>query len=425
MFRTLSSNLALLCCALTLAGCTSSDSARDAANTPIPIPEPEAVPAKEPVAINAIGGTENPDRLCDVVFIHGLGGEYIGTWESDTNPKFLWPKALSEDFKDYGVWSVKYDASPTEWVGGFMPIEDRGRNLLEEMRLCGIGKRPIAFVCHSLGGLVTKRMLQSAWTLNNPLWQGFEHNTKGVVFLATPHQGSSYATYMNFLGEYFSLVKAFNGSILIQQLEKNNPALRDLNLVYRQNADGHGVKTAVFFETKPVPKIGMIVPQDTADPGVTNVIAIAIDADHITICKPENRDSLVYRHLADFIPTALPPPPKLIPFSMPDYMKQFREHIRDHSAFPDFKRGSEGGRIEWDVMVKDRYPDTDKPFWDIRESKDATDRVLAYFSPNNFTMPALGSTVRIGGIISDQTSELGIILRDCSVLPDRATEHPE
>ncbi|WP_158699549.1 hypothetical protein [Magnetospirillum gryphiswaldense] len=39
----------------------------------------------------------NPQALIDVVFIHGLGGGPIATWQHDGHPENFWPKWLAED----------------------------------------------------------------------------------------------------------------------------------------------------------------------------------------------------------------------------------------------------------------------------------------------------------------------------------------
>ncbi len=43
-----------------------------------------------------------------------------------------------------------------------MPLYDRARNSLERFDLAEIGKKPIGFVCHSLGGLLVKQILRLA-----------------------------------------------------------------------------------------------------------------------------------------------------------------------------------------------------------------------------------------------------------------------
>jgi pimeloyl-ACP methyl ester carboxylesterase len=133
------------------------------------------------------------------VFIHGLGGNGSTTWECGVNPSFSWPAELARKYPEIGVWSITYAASPSEWLGTSMPIEDRSQNLLTLLHVRQIGQRPLIFVAHSLGGLVVKQMIRDAQGMNHSEWTPILENTKGVVFLATPHQGSELAM-ANYLG---------------------------------------------------------------------------------------------------------------------------------------------------------------------------------------------------------------------------------
>src|SRR5262249_58868 len=57
----------------------------------------------------------------------------------------------------------------------------------------------------------------------------------------------------------------------------------------------------ILTETKPALILGMIVPPDSADPGLANVRPVSIDADHIGICKPADHTQDIYVFVHDFI----------------------------------------------------------------------------------------------------------------------------
>lgn len=63
--------------------------------------------------------------------------------------------------------------------------------------------RPIVFVCHSLGGLVVKQaLIKAANYMNNnrhPSLGAIYSSTNGVVFMGTPHRGSSKEAYADVL----------------------------------------------------------------------------------------------------------------------------------------------------------------------------------------------------------------------------------
>lgn len=57
-------------------------------------------------------------------------------------------------------------------------------------------------------------------------------------------------------------------------------------------------------------KLALIVSPESADPGAGSAQPVAIEADHISICKPSNRDSLVFvplcRHSESVLKECIP-----------------------------------------------------------------------------------------------------------------------
>jgi len=108
-----------------------------------------------------VGG--NDDALLDVIFLHGLGGSLTDTWT--TSSGVFWPKEwLAPQLPQTRIFAVGYPATMLK-VGSSankMRISDHAGTILDYLEAEGIGDKPIVFVCHSLGGLVVKAMLQAA-----------------------------------------------------------------------------------------------------------------------------------------------------------------------------------------------------------------------------------------------------------------------
>ena len=162
------------------------------------------------------------------------------------------------------------------------------------MRLKGLGQRPLVFIVHSLGGLLVKEILRTAYTQNHPEWTRISAETVGVLFLATPHSGASLAT----LVDLFRVITRRNWTI--RDLAAHEPHLRDLNEWFRSNFDSLGIKAHVLRESQAVRGLTVVTPS-SADPGIALVRVIPVDKNHINICKPTSRDDHVFLETRQFI----------------------------------------------------------------------------------------------------------------------------
>lgn len=261
--------------------------------------------------LHKIRGCDNADRVADVIFVHGLGGDARTTWHPKDQPEAFWPAWLGEDIATVGIWSLGYAVNASAWKGHTMPLTDRATNVLDLLDLDGIGHRPIVFVCHSLGGLLVKQMLRSASDFGNPAWKAIATQTKAIVFLSTPHSGADLASWIKYIG---TLLRT---TVSVEELEAHHPRLRELNLWYRNHVADFDLTTVVYCEKHPIAGI-LVVNETTADPGIVGVIPIPVDEDHVSICKPPSKDKQIYRRVKQLVenivasarPLAVKPPVK-------------------------------------------------------------------------------------------------------------------
>jgi hypothetical protein len=238
--------------------------------------------------------TSSTDALLDVVFVHGLGGDKLTTWQATPQAESFWPSWLARDIPEVAVYSLGYDASPSAWLGHAMPLADRATNVLATLEAEQFGKRPLIFVCHSLGGLVVKQLLRTAATFAVESWQKLVNRVIGVIFLATPHSGSHLATYIGQLGRILKQTAA------LEDLRANDSNLRELSQWYSNNALGSKIDTRVYFETRDTSGV-RVVDESSANPGISGVVPIPIDADHLSLCKPADCEALVYKSVRQFV----------------------------------------------------------------------------------------------------------------------------
>jgi triacylglycerol esterase/lipase EstA (alpha/beta hydrolase family) len=250
----------------------------------------------------SVSGCENAGRTGDVVFVHGLGGNSREYWMSDkADPSTFWPAWLGEERPDLGVWSLGYDAAKFAWQGSAMPLFDRAKNALALLDTDGIGERPVVFITHSMGGLLVKQMIQNGLTLGDTRWEAITNRTKGVCFIATPHTGADLASYMKFLSSLLT-------TVAVKDLEANAPQLRSLNEWYKNHAYTR-FTTEAYCEKRVTgwKGLGVIVVDDrSADPNIPGVSPIPLDEDHLSICRPASRDSLLYKRVRRLVGDCLP-----------------------------------------------------------------------------------------------------------------------
>ena len=222
---------------------------------------------------------------------------------SSPKPGELWPQWLAKDCPETQVWAMGYEANKLAWLNTSMHLQDRAENLLAMLlaRAKDFSEGRITFVCHSLGGLVVKQLIRAAErdAMTQPRAEQFLRQLERIIFLGTPHLGSAIANLLMLL--------PVRGTRIVGDLQRNNPNLRELNRWFRSFAQQTGIACVVMQETRPLkifgvrlPQITQIVSLDSADGGVAERV-IPIDNDHLELCAPDGRDSVVYTLILDEI----------------------------------------------------------------------------------------------------------------------------
>ena len=109
---------------------------------------------------------------------------------------------LPNTLKNARILTFGYNANVTSLLGSTSSerILQHAQTLVAQLEadrsLAGVSERPIIFICHSLGGIIVKRALAYSESRKT---KGIEHlhsiyvSTFAVLFLGTPHAGSSIA----------------------------------------------------------------------------------------------------------------------------------------------------------------------------------------------------------------------------------------
>lgn len=252
------------------------------------------------ISLERIDSGIDAPRL-NVVFIHGLGGNPIAYWchQGGKDDGYFWLSGLAEDVPGTAVWTVGYPADKASWGTGW-PVAEAATAVLDKLtssqEFRATGNIPIVFVCHSLGGIIAKKLVLTAHLDRGqqPVRGEFLDRIAGIVFLATPHSGSILA---NIAGTAHWFV-----SHTMNELTANNASLLDLSHTYRDRiANGEAkIRHRVYYEGEGVWGAEVVTPA-SADPGLPGVRPVKINRDHTRIQKPIDKKDPVYEGILSFL----------------------------------------------------------------------------------------------------------------------------
>lgn len=231
-----------------------------------------------------------PPIRADIVFLHGLTGNGIGTWEKGDTvwPRDLLPKAVPAA----RVITWNYDADIMRFFNktGQNTILKHAENFLldsagERAEEDGIEPdRPIIFVGHSLGGLVIKQALITAREHEHAMSEDDDYakiirNTVGIIFLGTPHKGSDQVKWDGIATNLAKVLKKEHSDTIVGALSRGSSTLEGLQSSFAGISDRFSYST--FSEEREYPDIGKIVDDESA----------------ILYLPKESRNSLPANHL--------------------------------------------------------------------------------------------------------------------------------
>ena len=179
-------------------------------------------------------------KVVDVVAVHGLQGDAYKIWTHEN--RTLWLRdILPTEVPSARVMTFEYE-SAWAFSNSVSGIRDKALDLLNRLsaeRNDDTYRRPIVFICHSLGGTVVKKALILA----------HETNTKATAFLAVPHKGSCTAWWGDFAANVLksASIGLSTNAALVADLRKDSSALTDIQ---KQSIERiQNFKMYTFYET--------------------------------------------------------------------------------------------------------------------------------------------------------------------------------
>lgn len=217
----------------------------------------------------------NPRAPHAVVFVHGLFGDTLGTWTNDNGSSFFEHLRASKSGDQFDVFAFGFTS---KMLGnGSLDVRESANKLQQWLQFEGVTDYPsIAFVAHSMGGLVVLRHLISAPELAKkvPL----------VVLYATPQEGAQISVIADKVARNPALAQMFPAD--------KNAFLQQLSDDWRRLPERPRVSCG--YEKKPMGGV-MIVPWSSATRFCDDTPVAIEDTDHSTLVKPAGprHDSVV------------------------------------------------------------------------------------------------------------------------------------
>lgn len=204
-----------------------------------------------------------------VVFVHGLTGNRRSTWTCKPADVF-WPNdLLPHDLPRTRIMTYGYDADITHFwaMASQNRIGEHAGNLVNALvqirERTDTQGRPLVFVTHSLGGLITEDALLFSKNSAEPHLQDVIHSVMGICFLGTPHCGSDLARWGGVAGRLVNAVKTANVE-LVNVLKPDSEVLarvqREFHSMLRTLArdTSKALDICCFFEELPMRGVGEV-----------------------------------------------------------------------------------------------------------------------------------------------------------------------
>ena len=234
-----------------------------------------------------------------IVFVHGLGDDSRGCWYSDSAGSY-WPDRLaaSHGLSDYSIYLGGYYTHKLKSKD--YGVADCAAELFKGLAMPGrqrpvIEHKAILFVCHSLGGIVTRYMLESKR-------DRFQDQAIGLFLFASPSTGSGWADVVGRIANYLD----WNPSDVLKLLATNSPLLADLDgrfkdLIHKKKGGIPRLLGREACETEGLKKgFPVVVNCDSAGRYFASVEKLA-GTNHSTCVKPDSDRHPAHKTLLSWI----------------------------------------------------------------------------------------------------------------------------
>ncbi|KAI0145536.1 hypothetical protein GGR57DRAFT_506731 [Xylariaceae sp. FL1272] len=219
------------------------------------------------------------------------------TPDSTREHQVFWPRDyLLEDVPEAQVWTYGYNA---DVIGGLFQannqnsVSQHGRDLAVKLERDIENQMPIVFVAHSLGGIIVKDAIHRSEVCRS--------RTKLIIFLGTPHRGSSYAGWGVIASNLAALAFQDSTKRIVQTLEVNSEVLDIIHENFVAVAENRSFFIHSFQEAKAIAGVkglhNKIVDDYSSKVGLASPFEIveSVDANHMEMARCRSKTAPQYR----------------------------------------------------------------------------------------------------------------------------------
>lgn len=220
--------------------------------------------------------TERSNPAGCIVFVHGVLGNALSTWTNDETDAY-WPEILANDevFKNWSVFVHEYPTRLLSSAPTIHELSDHMYHTLLNSRV--LDHQSLVFVCHSMGGLVTRSFLIDRREL--------VEKVHSLHLYGVPTSGSQVANVASIASknpQFRDMGSGFSGTFLEWQLD-----------AWLRSFNNDSVNSYCVYEQRETH--GVMVVKKTSAALLCNRSLSSVDANHLEIVKPRDKDS--YSHV--------------------------------------------------------------------------------------------------------------------------------
>ncbi|KAI5793361.1 hypothetical protein FPQ18DRAFT_167883 [Pyronema domesticum] len=255
--------------------------------------------------------------IADIIAVTGLDGHAYGSWRGKGSLARMWlHDFFAKDLPSCRTMTYGYNTKLRHH--SIHTIYDYKLDMLEQIKKARVTseekRRPLIFISHSFGGIVTTQALVKAEEAlendDDPDAHAIYQATKGLLFFGTPHHGLPTEDILRMIDDK----KHAERADLVRSIGQGSEVLSEELRKFGYFAENYKIYS--FYERQKTKSIAItdgnaarsgdyIIPVDTDSailnlPGV-NETPVPVDGDHSTMVKFDSQTNRIYRTVLSYI----------------------------------------------------------------------------------------------------------------------------